>query len=472
MTAPSLAQSKLYDVQGSWNQKCIEDLEQRNVISGYPDGSFRPNSHITRGEFAAIINKAFPNATATREPLQFIDVPASYWGYNAIREASQLKFLSGYPGNVFKPNQNIPRVQALVALASGLNFYSTKVVSTGLNTAFDDANKIPNYARSKIAAVTERQLVVNYPNVSLLRPNELANRAEVAAFFCQALVGLDQASLVPSQYIVGIASAQPSPTAVGTTSASAQPSPTAVGTTSASAQPSPILVRTTGASAQPSPILVRTTGASAQPSPILVRTTGASAQPSPIPVVTTGAIAQPSPIPVVTTGAIAQPSPIPVVTTSSDIFYPLYLQDFRSWNGVTYGMSAAALKGIFGDRLTLSPVSDWECFRSGGLNCKGTTQWIMKNFNINERPYNVTFQIENNKLTAVFIQKYLDSYNDFLKFKYLLETKYGPPTITDTNLVKIGLIKYIWQIPNTKVYLNGIVINEKNTSMGLFYLPR
>lgn len=94
----------------------------------------------------------------------------------------------------------------------------TKIVPTVLNTAFDDANKIPDYARSKIAAATEKRLVVNYPNVNLLQSEQVASRAEVAAFLCQALAGSNQASLVPSQYIAGIAITPPSPIAVGTTS--------------------------------------------------------------------------------------------------------------------------------------------------------------------------------------------------------------------------------------------------------------
>ncbi|HEY9846532.1 MAG TPA: S-layer homology domain-containing protein, partial [Candidatus Caenarcaniphilales bacterium] len=74
---------------------------------------------------------------------------------------------------------------------------------TTLTTNFEDANAIPAYARSTIAAATQRRLVVNYPNVRFLNPNRLASRAEVASFLCQALAGPQQASLVPSQYIAG-----------------------------------------------------------------------------------------------------------------------------------------------------------------------------------------------------------------------------------------------------------------------------
>lgn len=204
------AQSRFNDTQGLWNQTCIDNLAQRNIISGYPDGSFRPNASVTRAEYAAMLNKAFPTAPVTRSAVQFGDVPASFWGYNAIQTATKTGFMSGYPGNVFQPNQNIPRAQVLVALSSGLRYSPTGNIDATLNY-FYDANTIPSYARPGIAAATERQLVVNYPNVQQLDPNLLASRGDVAAFLCQATRSGNQA-LIPAQYIAG-AAATPQPVA-------------------------------------------------------------------------------------------------------------------------------------------------------------------------------------------------------------------------------------------------------------------
>ncbi len=203
LMAPAAAQSTFYDVQGNWAQACIQDLASRNIISGYPDGSFRPSSPVTRAEFAAMTRKAFPNADRVRSTTQFADVASNYWAYTSIQEAYQTGFLSGYPGNVFSPNQNIPRAQVLVSLASGLKYTPTGAAAATLNANFDDASVIPSYANSAIAAATEKRLVVSYPNARLLNPNQLASRAEVAAFLCQALAGPQQASLVPAQYIAG-----------------------------------------------------------------------------------------------------------------------------------------------------------------------------------------------------------------------------------------------------------------------------
>lgn len=190
--------TKLNDIQGNWAQPCIEQLAQKRIISGYPDGSFKPNAPVTRAEFAAMLGNAFPDAPAVRTGGKFADVPTNYWASDAIRKAYQTGFLAGYPGGVFQPNQNIPRVQTLVSLSSGLKYVPVKPTLETLNIAFADAASIPEYSKSAIAAATEKQLVVNYPNVRTLSPNQLATRADVAGFLCQAtgVVGM-----VPAQYI-------------------------------------------------------------------------------------------------------------------------------------------------------------------------------------------------------------------------------------------------------------------------------
>jgi uncharacterized lipoprotein YddW (UPF0748 family) len=188
-------------VQGHWAQPCIQQLAQKQIISGYPDGTFRPNAVVTRAEFAAMIRKAFPNAPEVRQAVQFVDVPTKYWAAEAIRKAYSTGFVSGYPGRTFNPTQKIERSQVIVSLASGLKYSPTQPVANTLNTAFSDASAIPNYARNGIAAATEKQIVVNYPSVKRINPNQQASRAEVAAFFCQALGNV---GLVPSQYIAKV----------------------------------------------------------------------------------------------------------------------------------------------------------------------------------------------------------------------------------------------------------------------------
>ena len=207
-TAAQLAQGISFpDIQGNWARSFIEALAARGIIRGFPDGTFRPDEPVTRAQFAAMIRQAFQRAPQ-RQGTQFADVPANYWGLEAIQTAYRTGFLEGYPNNIFLPEQNIPRVQVLVSLATGLDLSPPAQLATVLNTNFRDAAQIPAFARDQVAAATVNQLVVNYPNVALLNPNQVATRADVAAFIYQALV--KNGSLPPlgptnvaSQYIVG-----------------------------------------------------------------------------------------------------------------------------------------------------------------------------------------------------------------------------------------------------------------------------
>ncbi|BAY97067.1 S-layer domain-containing protein [Tolypothrix tenuis PCC 7101] len=211
--APSFAQTTFSDVSSNyWAAQFIQQLSQRGVIAGFPDGSFRPEEPVTRAQFAAMVNKAFQKSPQ-RQAINFTDVPSNYWASSAIQQAYTIGFLSGYPGNRFEPNQAIPRQQVLVSLANGLEYSPSSNIESTLQY-FNDASNIADYARSPIAAATEKQIVVNYPNVKFLNPTTTATRAQVAAFIYQALVSSNQASAVNSPYIVVAQSTTPTPVAV------------------------------------------------------------------------------------------------------------------------------------------------------------------------------------------------------------------------------------------------------------------
>ncbi|MEQ9484895.1 S-layer homology domain-containing protein [Coleofasciculus sp. F4-SAH-05] len=207
------------DIQDNWAQAFIQALAARGIIQGFPDGTFRPNAPVTRAQFAAMIRQAFEQPLE-RPATQFSDIPANFWALDAIQEAYRMGFMEGYPNNIFLPDQNIPRVQVLVALVSGLDLSAPAQSTALLNQAFQDAAQIPDWAQTSIAAATVNQMVVNYPNVAFLNPNQTATRADVAAFIYQALVSQGQLPQIPpttvaSRYIVGyepIAQEPPPPT--------------------------------------------------------------------------------------------------------------------------------------------------------------------------------------------------------------------------------------------------------------------
>ena len=192
---------KFSDVpQDLWARPYIEALSSRGIVSGFPDGTFKPGGAITRAEFAALLQKAFEQQPTSTAP-NYKDIPSSHWALPAIEQSVKTGFLRGYPNNIFRPNQPISKVQTIVALASGLRLKPTTVDQKVLKTYQDD-NRIPNYAKAPVSAATTSGLVVNYPNPNILNPNRNASRAEVAALVYQAMVQLGKMEPMPSQYLV------------------------------------------------------------------------------------------------------------------------------------------------------------------------------------------------------------------------------------------------------------------------------
>ena len=251
---PSIKLTAFIDTQSNWAKNYIDALAAQKIISGFEDGTFRPDEPVTRVQFAAIVNKAFASLPGPQGSIAFKDIQPNFWGAEAIQAAFQKGFMSGYPDFTFRPNQQIPRVEALVSLASGLKLSST---STDALSFYQDAAQIPSWATGAIAAATDRRLVVNYPRVKELNPTRPATRAEIAAFVYQALAGAGQLPAIPSPYVVFTGSQtptnSPSPTLTPTPLPTPLPSPTPTPTPAPTPTPTPTPAPTPTPTPTPAP---------------------------------------------------------------------------------------------------------------------------------------------------------------------------------------------------------------------------
>jgi S-layer homology domain len=179
------------DVSGNWAEPFIKVLVEKDIIKGYPDGTFRPDQPITRAEFAALLNKAF-DLKPIREGRKFKDVPKNYWAADVIQKAYRSGFLAGYPGS-FGPKQNLLRIQGLVSLVNGSKLEPAGTLD--LNSVFGDAAQVPSYGQNALIAATQKCVAVSveYDSSRLpggnFGPNTVATRADVAAYIHQVLVG-------------------------------------------------------------------------------------------------------------------------------------------------------------------------------------------------------------------------------------------------------------------------------------------
>lgn len=184
--APTAQPKQFTDVPTNfWASGPIAALSARGILDGFPDGSFKPNKPVTRAEFAEMVRRAFQQP-ASREALKFNDLEPGYWATSAIDKATKTRFMSGFPDGSFQPNRQIPRLQVLIALVTGLNLQAKSPPNQVLSR-YQDAEQIPKYALDKIAAATEAGLVLNDTNPNVLAPNQVTTRAEAAALVYEAL---------------------------------------------------------------------------------------------------------------------------------------------------------------------------------------------------------------------------------------------------------------------------------------------
>lgn len=185
--------------EGHWAKGFIDGLTSRELASGLPDGRFEPDRPMTRAELAAQLSRAF-DLPIQRSAQSFQDVPADYWATDSINEAVTTGFMQGYPNNVFQPGLTVPRVQVIVAIATGLGLQPSQPADTLLQP-YEDAAAVPEWARDKLAAALESGLVVSYPATNRLNPEASATRAEVAAMLYQALAYIGAVEPVASDAV-------------------------------------------------------------------------------------------------------------------------------------------------------------------------------------------------------------------------------------------------------------------------------
>ncbi len=198
---PKVGPVKLSDVPDKyWARPFIVALVDRKIFADLTDSKFRPDEPMTRAELARLIER-MSDKEPLRKPIDFKDVKDKSPTKSAIDRSVKTGYLKGYPNNEFRPDKEVPRVEVIAALASGLNLKPSAKASKTLQV-YTDRKKLPKWAVDKVAAATEAGIVVNHPKPTLLQPNRIATRAEVAAMIYQAMAKKGKVPAKPSEYIV------------------------------------------------------------------------------------------------------------------------------------------------------------------------------------------------------------------------------------------------------------------------------
>ena len=166
-----------------WANPEINKLTRENIVFGYPDGNFRPNASISRAEFASLIVRGMNKEDSIGDNPQytFKDVPKNHWAYNIISAAKADNLMTGYPDGTFKPDSPVSKIEAMTMLAKKLDNNMTNKKAEEILSKYSDGNRVPDWAKKNVAKVLEANALEDMPNPDKIYVGSNASRAEVAS---------------------------------------------------------------------------------------------------------------------------------------------------------------------------------------------------------------------------------------------------------------------------------------------------
>ena len=184
-----------------WAAKQIEELTEKGVIIGYPDGTFQPDENVSRAEFASMAIKALGQEhTTVAQPVTFTDIDTSFWAYDAIQKALYFDLISCPPqGEPFRPDDTVTRAESI---SVAVNALTTEQISDlkakeVLSKKFADVNEVPQWFLIPAGKAEILNMLVTIPSEDKARieADRPATRAEVTAILYDMM---EQAKLNPN----------------------------------------------------------------------------------------------------------------------------------------------------------------------------------------------------------------------------------------------------------------------------------
>lgn len=157
----------------AWFNKYIGYLEDKDVLSGYEDGTFRPMDTITRGEISAVIARAQRYDLISYNGI-FTDVTENDWAKDYIETLADKNIVSGYEDGTFGPYSPLTRAEA-VAIINRVLVESTPIVT------FTPNDIAGHWAEADILLAVNERMVGANAVVPTVKPEETAAPEETVA---------------------------------------------------------------------------------------------------------------------------------------------------------------------------------------------------------------------------------------------------------------------------------------------------
>lgn len=161
------------DTSKHWAKTYIEEAVKYGFVSGYTDGTFKPDNPITRAEFTKMLNSAIGNTAET--DINFPDVKSGKWYYNDVRKGVAAGFISGKSNGDFAPDAKITRQETAVML-------SRIVPTSGSNATlkvYSDYKNVEYWAETALEKITAKGYLGAY-NDGKLHPKDNLTRGQAA----------------------------------------------------------------------------------------------------------------------------------------------------------------------------------------------------------------------------------------------------------------------------------------------------
>lgn len=170
------------DIVNHWAENYIQHAATKGIVSGYPDGTFKPNHPVTRAEFTVMLIEAL-QLKGTGAALTFTDTAQiGAWAKQSAARAVQSGIITGYADGSFRPDAQITRAEMAVMIARAMQL----PMESGASTVFADDADIPHWARGAVEAI--RKLgVVNGRGDNRFVPHDTATRAEATVMLLRLL---------------------------------------------------------------------------------------------------------------------------------------------------------------------------------------------------------------------------------------------------------------------------------------------
>lgn len=175
------------DTQNHWARNVLNEWQTKGFISGFADGSLKPDQSVTRSQLAALINKAYGFTRPTS--IHYTDVQTSDWYYNDVAIARAEGYMEGYKDSTFQPNKQVSRQELAVILTTLKKLKS----SSSANNMFDTQNS-PQWSKGSIGAVLDSGLMKG--DEKGFRPRDITTRAEAVTVLDRSMQGASAASTV------------------------------------------------------------------------------------------------------------------------------------------------------------------------------------------------------------------------------------------------------------------------------------